>query len=207
MVDTELHVFEWPTCSAAALSSLAIDDVPLVFDLDGTLIKEDSASMLWAAAIGHSWKMLQDPPRFVGLGRHELAVAIKDWVVRVLPNVADVLDRAVINPNVVSFAKAAQAQGRPIWLVSGTMQPVADYFALRLAQQWDLSFAVVRGSQWPVNLISKHKASWLCEAAPNGFDYVGDHLRHDRPIWATARAGFWVATKGATSAIALQERR
>ena len=112
MVDTEFHVFEWPTCSAVAPSSLAIDDVPLVFDLDGTLIKEDSASMLWAAAIGHSWKMLQDPPRFVGLGRHELAVAIKDWVVRVLPNVADVLDRAVVNPNVVSFAKkAAKAQG------------------------------------------------------------------------------------------------
>ena len=206
MDDAELHVFEWPACSAVTSSSLAVDDWPLVFDLDGTLIQEDSASMLWGAAIGHSWKIWQHSPRVAGLGRHELAVTAKDWVVRILPNFGDVLDRATVNPNVAAFAQTAMVQGRPIWLVSGTMQPVADYFAAMLADQWGLSFAVVRGSQWPVNLISKHKAAWLCEAAPGGFDYVGDHVRHDPPIWEKARAGFWVATKGAASAIAERER-
>jgi len=205
MANNELHVFEWPTCKAATRASLVADHRPMVFDLDGTLIRQDSATMLWTAAVSKIWQAWQHPPRLAGWGRHELAVTAKDWAVRVLPALEPALAPAVLNSNVVKFAQDAAALGRPLWLVSGTMQPVADFFANRLAEHANLSFAKVRGSQWPVNLISKHKAEWLSGAAPEGFDYVGDHLRHDRPIWARARSGFWVATQAASSAIAIKQ--
>jgi len=149
--------------------------VPLVVDIDGTLIRSD---LLVESAFAH---VGGNPLRVFALsaalmdGKAALKAAIADQThidVASLPYDERVLD----------FIHAARAAGRPVYLASASneryVRTIADHLGI-----FDGWFA----STGHENLSSKVKAGRLVEKfGERGFDYIGND-RADLAVWAVAR--------------------
>jgi 4-hydroxybenzoate polyprenyltransferase/phosphoserine phosphatase len=149
--------------------------IPLVVDLDGTLVRTD---LLVEAAFAH---LGAAPLRCFGLLRAALRgraalkariAAVTDLGVTELPYDEDVL----------SLIRQAKRDGRPVFLASASHERYVGKVAnhLGLFDGWF-------GSSHDINLTAGAKALRLAEAfGRQSFDYVGND-RADLPVWVVAR--------------------
>ncbi|GJD33035.1 Protoheme IX farnesyltransferase [Methylobacterium adhaesivum] len=147
--------------------------LPLVVDLDGTLIRSDLLIESFFAEIGGSplaaLALARAVPRGKAAIKHHLGTAALD--VAKLPYDAAVLD----------VIAAARAEGRPVYLASASNAVLVEKVARHLGL-FDGWFA----SDASVNLSGTAKADRLVATfGAGGFDYIGNHA-DDLPVWAKA---------------------
>ena len=169
------------------LSEALDGDLPLVFDLDGTLIKSDITFELCllhlkAHPITGWWRL------FTGFRADKAATKAllsqehgAELAVQSLP-FSDVLG----HDRLARYSKKA--------LVSGSVDKVVH----RVADHQG-GFDHVKGSDTARNLTGEQKAAYLKEVFPQGFDYVGDGSV-DIPVWRSARKAFAYNVSDATLA-------
>ncbi|WP_031386725.1 UbiA family prenyltransferase [Desulfonatronum thiodismutans] len=155
-------------------------DIPLVVDLDGTLLRTDL--------------LLESGFAFVRA--HPLrALAPIAWLMRGKANLKaqlafeTPLDIASLPfaPDVVEFLKAEQARGRNIILATAGHKTYADAVAAHLGL-----FERVLASDGALNLSARTKRDVLVRIfGENGFDYMGNS-HDDIPVWAVARQALLV---------------
>lgn len=147
--------------------------VPLVIDLDGTLLRTNA---LLENLILH---MKQNPlgllllPLWLAKGRAHL----KQELARHAPLSAATLP---INEAVQNFAASEKAKGREVFLATGADHSVARSIAERCQ-----FFDGVAASDGITNLKGRRKAEALAKLFPAGFAYAGDS-RDDLPVWSRA---------------------
>lgn len=151
-------------------------NIPLVVDLDGTLIKVDS---LQEAFVQLSVRQpLRALRALVTLkqGRAPFKAAVADHV---LPDVATV----PFDENVLGAIKQARSEGRKVYLATAADKRFANAIADSIGE-FDGVFASDKG----INLKGKAKAERLVAAfGAQGFDYIGND-KTDLPIWRAARS-------------------
>lgn len=164
-----------PTNSQADDSRDSAKSVPLVLDVDGTLLRTDLLYETFWAALGHSFfatlRVLlacwTSPPR---LKRRLREIAEPN--IDLLPVREPVLDRA----------REAIAQGCRVHLASGSDQGLVE----AVAQRFDLPGEHF-GTQRARNLKGRTKAAFLNEKfGVQGYDYAGDSWA-DQMSWQNAR--------------------
>lgn len=159
-------------------SALGAKTVPLVIDVDGTLLQTD---LLHETAIsylaGNPLRLFQIVGWLMG-GRaqlkHKLAAA----------GAIDV-ETLPANPAVVALAKKACEDGRAVHLASASSELLTG----RVAERFDFVTGHM-GSDGALNLKGAVKAAALHDKFPDGFDYVGD-ADADLEVFRRARS-FWV---------------
>ncbi|MEM7236358.1 MAG: UbiA family prenyltransferase [Pseudomonadota bacterium] len=161
---------------------------PLVFDLDGTLIRADTTFEL----------CVQHVKAYPLTG----AVQLFRWFLASKESAKTELARrhgTAVDPEHLPWSdltgheifRAAPVRA----LVSGSADPVVQRIGEHLG-----GFAHVRGTGDGVNMIGPDKARHLTETYPDGFDYVGDS-RADIPVWhAAGRAYAANASRGTIEA-------
>ena len=157
--------------------------IPLVVDLDGTLLRTDT---LWEGArsaclhaplrfAGWLGKLLLNGLRRNGDARLAFKWELSPWTVQGVPTYP-------INKEVYALLQQAVDDGRPVCLATASPLPVAEEVAGRIGL-----FSAVFASTKDRNLIGGEKAKLLTDTyGQKGFDYIGDS-RHDIPVWANAR--------------------
>jgi len=163
-----------------AVPDTAVDDVPLVVDLDGTLIRSnlliESALRLLAVEPWRAWR--------VALWLAEGRAQLKE---RIAERVALDFGQVPLNDKVVQFIQGERARGRKVFLASAADGRYVRAMAERLGL-----FDGVFASDGQVNLRGAKKARALVDAfGEKGFDYVGNG-RIDLGVWAKARRAILV---------------
>lgn len=150
-------------------------DIPLVLDVDGTLLRTDLLYETFWAALGHSFQ-------------ETLLVVATKWrcpeqLKRNLAGIARPrIDLLPVRDTVLEMARTAQAVGRRIHLVSGSDQELIN----DLATQLDLPGPHF-GSNSECNLTGVNKAAFLKNHfGTDGYDYAGN-AHADLKSWAGAR--------------------
>lgn len=149
--------------------------VPLVVDVDGTLVATD---LLHEAALQfvarhplEAWRL----PMWTGAGKARLKTELASRVecdAASLPLCAEV----------VAAIREAQADGRPVWLASASERRYVEAVADRIG-----GIAGVFATDSEVNLSGERKAAALVAAfGEGGFDYIGN-CKVDMPVWRRAR--------------------
>ena len=157
------------------------DDIPLVVDLDGTLIRTDllyeSYFSSMTGGIGHHFSVIKSLVRGKAQIKAYLST-VSEIDYTTLPYNADVLE----------LIRTAKNQGKKVYLATASDRSHAE----KVAQHVGL-FDGVFASDGVNNLTGRAKATVLVEAfGEGGFDYVGDRSA-DIPIWAHARKAFVVS--------------
>ncbi len=157
--------------------------VPLVIDLDGTLVNTDLLLESLFVLVKQNPLSLFAVPFWLAKGRAYLKRRISQRVtldVSVLPYHHELLE----------YVKAQRARGRRIILATGTDEQIAG----RVADHLRL-FDAVLASDGIVNLSGSRKRDRLvCEFGQRNFDYAGND-RKDLPVWSSARKGVLVNAK------------
>lgn len=161
--------------------------VPLVLDVDGTLVASD---LLVETAAAH---VAAHPGRIVGLiaAARRGRAALKATIAAATP-----VDPAHLpwDVRVLAMIEAARSAGRPVWLASGSNERHVAAVAAHLGLDGWLA------SDDTVNLTGEAKARRLVETfGDKGFDYVGDGAV-DLPVWAVCRRGIAIEPSRATRA-------
>jgi 4-hydroxybenzoate polyprenyltransferase/phosphoserine phosphatase len=156
----------------------ASGNVPLVVDLDGTLVSSDLLYETFWSALSKS--PIRTVAAFVRyFGRPQL---LKLKLAELGPFNPDLLPR---NKEVLEFCGDASEAGRQIILATGSTHSVAE----RVSQSSNL-FSQVVGSDEETNLTGSNKADKLCELfGEGGFDYIGDSSA-DIAVWKEARKSY-----------------
>jgi 4-hydroxybenzoate polyprenyltransferase len=148
---------------------------PLVLDLDGTTVQTDTLVEATLRALA------EQPRALIGIVSRALGprAAFKRAIAAAYP-----IDPATLiyNDDVLNLARAAKAEGRPVFLVTAADQSVADCVAKHLG-----IFTGVFASDGITNLKAEAKAAFLTDRfGAQKFDYAGD-AEADRPVWRQAR--------------------
>ncbi len=94
----------------------------------------------------------------------------------------------IYNDDVLALAHQARADGRPVLLVTGADQSIAD----SVAGHFDF-FSEAWGSDGHTNLTRNHKtAALIARFGVGGYDYIGDSTA-DLPVWHAAQQAILVA--------------
>lgn len=158
-----------------------IAQVPLVVDLDGTLLRSDTlVESLFMVARTHPLTLAM-LPLWLAQGRARLKHGLAARValdVHTLP----------FDEQLLAYLRGQKRLGRRLILASGADEKIAG----AVAQACELFDGVI-ASDGVVNLTAGHKRDRLvAEFGPRGFDYIGNSTR-DLPIWAAARHGLLMA--------------
>ena len=166
------------------LDQSASSSVPLVVDVDGTLLATDTLFESFWCGLGNA-PIATLGAVFSGLpSRASLKTKLADVV---LPDIASLPLRSTV----LAQIKAAQADGRMVVLASGADQRIVDALATRLGLEGNHY-----GTSPSVNFTGDHKAARLVERfGEGGFDYIGDSAA-DISIWAVARQGYVIEPTG-----------
>lgn len=154
-------------------------NIPLIIDLDGTLIKTDSlheglvTSLLKSPA--SIFRLL--PALFKGKS------FFKHTVTDIVEMSADIF---CYRSSLLSLIEDERKKGRKVLLVTAANQRIADNVQSHLQL-----FDKAQGSNSTLNLKGKNKLIWLKENFPEGFIYAGDH-KADLPIWKESEAAVLV---------------
>ena len=153
-----------------------MSDLPLVIDLDGTLLLTDSLqeSMFAFAAQSLPGAIATFPA--LRNGRASFKRALADQVT---------LDVSLLpyNQPLLEWLRSQRKAGRSLILCTGADQTLAESVAAHLKL-----FDRVMGSDGSVNLIGKNKARCLVDCfGERGFDYVGNSVS-DLKVWEFARS-------------------
>lgn len=157
--------------------------LPLVLDLDGTLIQTDTCyEMTFRLLLQKPWLLFH----------------ILSWFLKSRPyakaRLADCIELSPqhlpYNSQLLTFAKNEAQKGRPIILATGTDQRVAQKIADHLGL-----FQDVIGSDGKINMTGPRKQQALLQRfGDQGFDYAGDsHM--DLHVWQAARYALVVKPK------------
>lgn len=166
--------------------------LPLIVDLDGTLVRTDT---LVESAVSVATRA---PLRFAALlpgllkGRAAFKHALAD---------AARLDCTTLpyDTDILAFIEKRQAGGGQVWLVTAADARIAHGVADHLKL-----FDGVIASDGAHNLKGPNKAAALSQRFPAGYDYIGD-ARADLPVWEKA-GHIYVAGGSAGVERALKER-
>jgi len=157
---------------AAAISALPLS-MPLVLDLDGTLIAGDLLYKSFFSILSRNPLILFSCAAWLLRGRaalkRELALRNRiDW------------ERLALHRDVLDLARREKAAGRTIVLATAADAVLAGHLAARLGF-FDQMFA----SDGEQNLKGSAKAELLSQTFPAGFIYAGDS-KADLAVWARA---------------------
>jgi 4-hydroxybenzoate polyprenyltransferase/phosphoserine phosphatase len=163
------------------LSNLSDAAVPLVVDVDGTLVITD---LLHEAALQFVASQPLQAYRiavWLAAGKANLKSRLAD---RVSPGIETV----PLREEVLALIREAQSEGRPVYLASASDRRYVQALAERIG-----GIAGVFGTESGTNLAGKAKADRLVRAfGAKGYDYVGDGLV-DFAVWRSARKPLAVA--------------
>ena len=167
------------------------DPVPLVVDLDGTLIDGDTLHLsLWVLARRRPWS-LPALPVLALTGRAQFKRFVSD---RVTLDVATLPYR----PDVLQFVRAEHQAARRIVLATAADQPIADAVAAHLGV-----FESVIASNGTHNAKGVGKLESIrAHLGDTEFDYMGDSMA-DVPVFRAARRAYLVCP-GTTRSEALR---
>lgn len=165
------------------LRELSLDfpeDVPLVVDLDGTLLSSDLLLETWLLYLRTNPEKLFTP--FLWLTRGK--AFLKDGLAR-----ETALDVSALpyNPEIVALLTAERARGRQVILATASHHALAE----RIAQHLGIFDGVI-ASDRTRNLSAQSKRDALvARFGAGGFDYAGNS-RDDLPVWEAARQAILV---------------
>ena len=174
--------------SAPADTQAALDHLPLVVDLDETLLLTDTLHELFARALFHQPGAAAEALLALPRGRF----AVKEALAARVPLDANSLP---LREGFVAWLRAQAEAGRELHLCTAAHQSVADAVARRLG-----CFCEVIGSA-AHNLKGAAKAEELARRFPDGFVYAGDS-RADLAVWRRAAGIVLVNASAATAAAA-----
>ena len=154
--------------------------VPLVVDVDGSLVRGDLLTegllRLFAASPG---KLLALPILLV-TGR----APMKRWLAQQSGTLAAAT--LVLNPTVIDEIEDARKAGREVWLASGSDELVVAPLAREVGATGYFA------SDGRTNLVGRAKATLLVDRfGEHGFDYVGNE-RRDMAVWKRGRRAIGV---------------
>jgi phosphoserine phosphatase len=162
------------------------DEIPLVTDLDGTLIKGDLLFISFGLLIKKNFLYAILCFFWLLKGRAYLKQQIYNRV-QIKP------DALEYNNEVVNFLKEEYAKGRKIVLATASVKKAA----LQIAAHQPF-FSQVFGTDDNYNLKGKNKLQLLLnQYGKNGFDYIGDAAA-DVVIFEAARFSYLVNPSSAT---------
>jgi hypothetical protein len=144
---------------------------PLVLDLDGTLLRTDTFHEMMAHVLRKKPWVLCLLPFWLWKSRAYAKVRLAEHAT---------LDPTSLpyNSALLAFAQAEAKKGRPLLLVTGSNQQVAESIAAHFG-----FFQEVIGSDEKTNMTGlKKQQALLMRFGPNGFDYAGDSLI-DHHVW------------------------
>jgi 4-hydroxybenzoate polyprenyltransferase len=155
--------------------------IPLVVDVDGTLVKSDllheSAMLFLAHHPLEIWRLPLWSLRGRQIVKGELAAR----------TTLDI-DTLPLRAETVARIRAAQAEGRPVYLASASDHDLVKRLAARIG-----GIAGTFGSDRETNVAGAAKAVQLDAAlGPEGYDYIGDRPV-DFDVWRSARRVIAVA--------------
>jgi len=159
------------------------NSLPLVIDLDGTLIQTDS---LWDSVL----QLLARKPHWFIFLIGWLRFGKAGFKSKIAENTQ--LDVSILpyNKEVIELARKARIQGRSVVLATASNHKLAQAVGNHL----DL-FDLILGSDDSCNLKGKNKANVLVEKyGEKSFDYVGD-ARPDLDVWRHGRKAYVVGKK------------
>ncbi|MCJ2065761.1 UbiA family prenyltransferase [Methylobacterium sp. J-088] len=173
------------SAASAAIRDVGTNDVPLVVDVDGTLIKSDllyeSALQFLARFPLEAWRL---PHWLFSEGKAALKQHLSE---RADPSIATI----PLREETVALIRDAQAAGRPVYIASASDRRLVEALAERVG-----GIAGVFSTEAGVNLAGDAKARRLvAEFGEKGFDYVGD-AAVDFPVWRASRNVLAVAHGG-----------
>lgn len=154
--------------------------VPLVVDVDGSLVRGDLLTEGLLRLLAESPAKLLAVPFLLATGRARM----KRWLAQhsgALPAAT-----LVLNPTVVHEIEDARESGREVWLASGSDELVVAPLAKEVGATGFFA------SDGRGNLVGGAKAALLVERfGEHGFDYVGNE-RRDLAVWKRARRAIGV---------------
>lgn len=154
--------------------------IPLVFDLDGTLIANDSVLEGIILAVKKTPILVFFLPFWIICGKLYFKKKIHKYI-EIKP------EHFVFRDDVLDFAKKEKEKGRDIILASATLKENADLFAAHLGL-----FSQTFGSSENLNLRSDNKRKLLIDKFGEfSFDYAGDS-KADIKVWKSARKSILV---------------
>lgn len=156
-------------------------EVPLVVDLDGTLIRTNLLNEAASAFVCRSPWRAASIALWLRRGKLELK---RELAAR------HALEATTLpfNEDVLAFVRAERGRGRPVVLATASLNNQATEIADHLGV-----FDDVLASTPGRNLRAEAKRDLLVERyGEGGFDYIGNH-RDDRVIWASARHAYVVS--------------
>lgn len=154
--------------------------LPLVVDLDGTLLNSDLLIESGLAFVRANPAKLLQPLLWLGAGK----IQLKEKLAR-----HTAIDVATLpyNPQVIEFINQERAQGRTIVLATASHTRYAEKIATHLQL-----FDQVMATDSSINLSGSKKRDRLIAAfGERGFDYVGNS-NDDLPVWQAARYAYVV---------------
>lgn len=159
--------------------------VPLVLDLDHTLLKTDTLHEQALVFLKQSPLNIFKLVAWLTKGR----AALKQKLGRAVDLDAQYLP---LNSDIVALGQSASNAGRKVCIATAADNTIAQKVADNLAFPVD-----VIGSDGIINLKGKTKANRLKELFPDGFDYAGDSSA-DLPVWKVARNAIVVNASSST---------
>ena len=165
--------------------------VPLVLDLDRTLLRTDTLHEQGLEFIKQNPMNLFRIVFWLRRGRAYLKQKIGEAID--LP-IADL----PVNANVVSLAKEAEEHGRAVVIATAADKKIAENVAARLDVE-----ATLLASDGVINLKGSAKATALAKRFPDGFDYAGDS-HADLAVWKVARKAILVEPSSSVKRAAMR---
>jgi len=166
--------------------------VPLVTDLDNTLIKTDS---LWEGVfclLGRKTSALFILLLVLFRGR----IAVKRYLLKYCMENSEYFP---VNTHVQAALETAHAKGWQVYMASAAARPVAERIGGRFP-----FISEVFASDGECNLKGKAKADFLVQKfGEKGFDYIGD-CKTDIPVWRAAKTAFVVSADKKVHELALK---
>jgi phosphoserine phosphatase len=156
------------------------DEIPLAVDFDGTICLADTLAWLRAraASAGTDTEQRRVEQRVISKQAEKVFL----W-----EEVGLDLDNLPFDDDLVAALSNVRDAGRPLVLVTGSAQGLADAVAERLQ-----IFDEIMGTSLAVNLTGPRKAAALVNRfGERRYDYLGDSVA-DLPVWTSARQGYVV---------------
>lgn len=160
----------------------AIEDmqVPLVVDLDGTLLRTDLLYEKFALLLFSRPWLLAMVPFWLLRGKAALK---REFTRRTELDVVTL----PVNADLLAWLRAEKARGRTLALVSASDESLVR----RVAERFGDLFDIVQGSDGSTNLAGRRKLDALSARFGANFTYVGDEHR-DMVIWEHCRSAVLV---------------
>ena len=164
-----------------ACEKTEVDLVPLVVDVDGTLVKTDLLHETVLQFVAHHPFQLWRIPLWLIGGKSRLKRALSDRVNLDLSTIP-------LREETLALIKAAKAEGRPVFLASASEEGLVRKLADRIH-----GIEGVFGTDEAGNLAGAEKSKRLNATFGEGrYDYVGDR-QIDFAVWPSARQVFAVS--------------